>query len=75
VPLYEYRCAGGHATDVFHPVGAELEVHCETCGQSAQRVLTPPMVHTQFYFSSSVIAPRKPREREMGKPDRNDDES
>jgi len=63
VPLYEYRCAKGHNTEVFHPIAETPSIVCEVCGKPTQRVLSPPMIHTQYYFSPQVHGARKPRHR------------
>ncbi len=61
--LYEYRCPKGHVSEVFHPITETPEVRCETCGARAERVLSPPMIHTQYHFSPQVHGARKPRPR------------
>jgi hypothetical protein len=38
-------------------------VQCEVCGGQAERVLSAPMIHTQYYFSSQVHGARRPRHR------------
>jgi len=63
VPLYEYRCSRSHSTEVFHPIAENPAVVCEVCGAPAERVLSPPMIHTQYYFSPQVHGARKPRYR------------
>jgi len=66
VPLYEYRCPEGHRLEVFHSMGESPEVPCEVCGAPTQRVLSPPMIHTQYYFSPQVRGARRPRDRRPG---------
>jgi putative FmdB family regulatory protein len=61
VALYDYRCRNGHLTEVFHRVGDTPEVACERCGSPAVRVFSPPMIHTQYYFSPQVSGARRPR--------------
>jgi hypothetical protein len=39
------------------------EVACEVCGAPTERVLSPPMIHTQYYFSPQVRGARRPRDR------------
>jgi putative FmdB family regulatory protein len=63
VPLYEYRCPEGHRLDVFHSMGESPEVPCDVCGAATERVLSPPMIHTQYYFSPQVRGARRPRDR------------
>ena len=64
--LYEYRCVSGHLTEVRHPIDETPEVRCEICGAPAERVLSPPMIHTQYYFSPQVHGARRPRYRPGG---------
>ncbi|MBV8952715.1 MAG: hypothetical protein JO179_01185, partial [Solirubrobacterales bacterium] len=52
--LYEYRCPRGHTNEVFHRMDESPEVRCEVCDAPAQRVLSAPMIHTQYYFSPQV---------------------
>jgi putative FmdB family regulatory protein len=61
--LYEYRCPDGHRFEVFHPMGEDPEVRCEVCGAPAQRVLSPPNIHTQYYFSPQIRGATRPRDR------------
>jgi putative FmdB family regulatory protein len=61
--LYEYRCPDGHTIEVFHRMGEAPDVRCEICGASAERVINPPMIHTQYYFSPQVHGARRPRHR------------
>jgi len=61
--LYDYRCVGGHVTEVFHRIDETPEIRCEVCGAPAARVLSPPMIHTQYYFSPQVHGARRPRYR------------
>jgi putative FmdB family regulatory protein len=63
VPLYEYQCPKGHRHEVFHPMAESPEVACEVCGAPTERVLSPPMIHTQYYFSPQVRGARRPRDR------------
>lgn len=63
MPLYEYRCPEGHVLEVFHKMGESPEVLCDVCGAATERVLSPPMIHTQYYFSSQVRGARRPRDR------------
>jgi putative FmdB family regulatory protein len=66
--LYEYRCPAGHRMEVFRRMEETPAVRCETCGARAERVLSPPMIHTQYYFSPQVHGARRPRHR-PAKPD------
>jgi putative FmdB family regulatory protein len=66
MPLYVYRCPEGEEVDVFHKVDERPEVTCPSCGQRAERVITAPMVHTQYYFSSQVKSQRRPKWRPPG---------
>jgi putative FmdB family regulatory protein len=52
--LYEYRCPDGHTVEVFHKVGETPQIVCGTCGAATERVISPPMIHTQYYFSPQV---------------------
>ncbi|MBV9797470.1 MAG: zinc ribbon domain-containing protein [Solirubrobacterales bacterium] len=61
--LYEYRCPAGHTTEIFHGVHETPAVRCGICGAQSERVLTPPMIHTQYYFSPQVHGARRPRHR------------
>jgi putative FmdB family regulatory protein len=61
--LYEYHCPDGHRTEVFHGVEDRPEVRCGICGARAERVLSPPMIHHQYYFSPQVRGARRPRHR------------
>jgi putative FmdB family regulatory protein len=63
VALYEYQCPEGHRLEVFHPMDATPEVRCEVCEAVAQRVLSAPMIHTQYYFSPQVRGAKRPRHR------------
>lgn len=58
--LYEYRCAEGHLTEVFHRMGEAPEVRCEVCGAGAERVISSPNIHTQYYFSPHIKGAKKP---------------
>jgi putative FmdB family regulatory protein len=61
--LYEYRCGAGHSTEVFHRMQDSPAVPCEVCGADTERVLSAPMIHTQYYFSPQVHGARKARPR------------
>jgi putative FmdB family regulatory protein len=61
--LYEYRCPDGHTVEVFHPMGEAPDVRCPICGASTERVISPPMIHTQYHFSTQVREGRRPRHR------------
>lgn len=61
--LYEYRCPKGHRFEVFHRMDETPEVRCEVCDTPAERVLSPPMIHTQYYFSPQVHGAKRPRHR------------
>ena len=60
VALYEYRCPEGHLTEVFHRMGETPAVRCEVCGASAERIMSSPNIHTQYYFSPHVRGAKKP---------------
>ena len=63
--LYEYRCPDGHTVEVFHRMDEAPEVRCTICGASTERVISPPMIHTQYYFSTQVRQHgRRPRSSE-----------
>jgi hypothetical protein len=49
-------------------MGETPAVQCKVCGASAQRVISAPMIHTQYYFSPQVRGARRPRHRPSGKP-------
>ena len=66
--LYEYRCRGGHSTEVFHRMDEAPEVVCEVCGGPTQRAISAPMIHTQYYFSPQVKGARRPRHRPSSAP-------
>lgn len=59
MPRYEYRCAEGDEVSVFHKVDEQPEVRCPTCGQMAERVFSPPMIHTKYRFSSQIKSHRR----------------
>ena len=61
--LYEYRCPEGHLQEVFHPMAETPEVRCDVCDAPAERVLSAPMIHTQYYFSPQVRGAKRPRHR------------
>jgi putative FmdB family regulatory protein len=61
MPLYEYRCPDGDEVEVFHKVDERPEVVCPTCGQPAERVLTLPMIHNQYHFSTQLRSHRRPK--------------
>jgi hypothetical protein len=44
------------------------EVRCEICDAPAERVLSAPMIHTQYYFSPQVHGAKRPRHRPSGPP-------
>ncbi len=67
--LYEYRCPAGHSTEVFHRMEESPAVRCEVCGVAAVRVLSAPMIHTQYYFSPQVHGARRPRPRPVSTDD------
>ena len=66
--LYEYRCPDGHTVEVFHRMDEAPEVSCEVCGARAERVISTPMIHTQYYFSTQVRQSRFPRHRPESPP-------
>jgi putative FmdB family regulatory protein len=70
MPLYAYRCPEGDEVDVFHKVDERPEVRCPTCGQRAERIITSPMIHTQYYFSPQIKSQRRPKWKP---PDRSSD--
>lgn len=61
--LYEYRCPDGHTVEVFHKMDEAPDVRCEICGASAVRVISAPMIHTQYHFSPQVRGAKRPRHR------------
>jgi putative FmdB family regulatory protein len=61
MPLYSYRCPDGDEVEVFHKADERPEVKCPSCGQPAERIITPPMVHTQYYFSTQIKSQRRPK--------------
>ena len=63
VALYEYQCAKGHSVEVFHRMDDTPEVVCDQCGGKAERVLSKPMIHTQYYFSPQVHGANRPRHK------------
>ena len=66
--LYEYRCPDGHTVEVFHKMDEAPEVSCAVCGARSERVISTPMIHTQYYFSPQVRGARRPRHRPASKP-------
>ena len=66
--LYEYRCPDGHTVEVFHKMDEEPEIRCEVCGARAERVISMPMIHTQYHFSTQVRQSRFPRHRPSSAP-------
>jgi putative FmdB family regulatory protein len=66
--LYEYRCPDGHTVEVFHRMDETPEVSCAVCGARAERVISTPMIHTQYYFSTQVRQSRFPRDRPASPP-------
>lgn len=43
MPLYPFRCADGHTTDLRRPVvDRDLAAHCARCGLPARRQITAP---------------------------------
>lgn len=63
MPLYEYRCPDGEQIEIFHGVDERPEVRCPSCGQLAERVISVPRVHTQYYFSAQIKSHRRPKWR------------
>jgi putative FmdB family regulatory protein len=45
MPIYEYRCAKGHAFEVFQSMSEDPVSSCVECGAPAERVLSAPAVH------------------------------
>ena len=39
------------------------KVVCDQCGGKAERVLSMPMIHTQYYFSPQVQGANRPRHK------------
>ena len=39
------------------------KVVCDDCGGKAERVLSKPMIHTQYYFSPQVHGAKRPRHK------------
>jgi putative FmdB family regulatory protein len=66
--LYEYRCPEGHTVEVFHKMDATPAVGCDRCGAPAERVMSAPMIHTQYYFSPQVHGAKRPRHRPSADP-------
>ena len=66
--LYEYRCPDGHTVEVFHRIDESPDVRCTICGAAAERVISAPMIHTQYYFSTQVRQSRYPRHRPSSAP-------
>ncbi len=48
-------------------MGETPAVQCAVCGATAQRVMSAPMIHTQYYFSPQVRGARRPRHTPSGK--------
>jgi putative FmdB family regulatory protein len=74
MPLYEYRCPEGDEVSVFHGVDERPDVRCPACGMPAERVFSPPMIHTKYYFSSQIKSHRRakwkpPDDAEQSKPE------
>jgi putative FmdB family regulatory protein len=71
MPLYAYRCPAGDELEVFHKMDEQPEVRCPSCGQPAERIITPPMIHTQYHFSTQIKSQRRskwkpPADRDKG---------
>ncbi len=67
MPIYEYRCADGHAFEVIHSMTDDPVAVCEVCGAPVERVFHPIAVHFKgsgFYNTDYGTAKRK---REMDK--------
>ncbi|MGI9020808.1 MAG: FmdB family zinc ribbon protein [Solirubrobacterales bacterium] len=45
MPIYEYRCASGHAFEVFRAMADEPLTECVECGAAVERVFHPIAVH------------------------------
>jgi putative FmdB family regulatory protein len=45
MPIYEYRCANGHAFEVFQSMSEDSLTECVECGAECERVLSAPAVH------------------------------
>jgi hypothetical protein len=48
-------------------MGETPTVQCAICGATAQRIMSAPMIHTQYYFSPQVRGARRPRHRSAEK--------
>ena len=44
-------------------MGETPSVQCAICGAMAERVMSAPMIHTQYYFSPQVRGATRPRHR------------
>jgi hypothetical protein len=44
-------------------MGESPKVRCEVCNAPSERVLSPPNIHTQYYFSPQVHGAKRPRDR------------
>ena len=49
-------------------MGETPSVQCKVCGAAAERVISAPMIHTQYYFSPQVHGARRPRHRPTDNP-------
>jgi putative FmdB family regulatory protein len=44
LPVYDYRCAGGHEYELTEGFHAPTEHSCPTCGKKSQRQISLPAV-------------------------------
>jgi putative FmdB family regulatory protein len=45
MPIYQYRCAKGHAFELFQSMSDDPLSTCVECGAEAERVMSAPAVH------------------------------
>jgi putative FmdB family regulatory protein len=63
VPLYEYRCkdCGVEVTALRPLAESQASLACETCGGTAERVLSAPSVHRSSLSKVERLDPRYDR--------------
>jgi putative FmdB family regulatory protein len=69
MPIYEYKCADGHAFEVIQSMSDDPVAECEVCGKPVERVFHPVAVHFKgsgFYTTDYARKGSKPSSSDGG---------
>jgi putative FmdB family regulatory protein len=68
MPIYEYKCANGHLTEVMLRITDDPITACEVCGAPVERVFHPIAVHFKGsgFYNTDYGTKKRAREQKDG---------